>query len=594
MFMKTLLFTISLCIGLSIYAQDNQLAKEYFDNGEFEKALISYQRLLKSKPGNHDYLLKIVEIYHQLERYDEAQKLLLEQIAKSKNPQYLVELGYNYQLYSNQEKAEEYYSKAIEGIKNIPNYTYYVANSFENHALFDYAIDAYEIGMSLNDKLNYHIQLARLYGGQGQTEKMFESYMTYLEKNINYSSYIQRSISDYITEDPEGENNLKFKRVLIKKIQTKPNILWNQFLSWLYVQQKEYNKAFTQEKAIYKREQLSLDGILELSRITIKEDEYDIAIDILDYIIANAINPKNIIEAHKNKLELQVKHASKKEYKLLNERYKTLLDNYGIIPESLELQVSYANFLAFNLEQPDASIEFLKEVLTANLNTFQKAKIKLALGDILIFQERFNEALIYFTQIQANLKNSTIAQEARFKIAKASYYKGDFDWAESQLNILKSSTSQLIANDALDLKLLISDNKFEDSTQTALRLYAKADLMAYQNKTNDAIALLDSIITNHKTETIIDQALFMQAKLFEKQKNFSKAEVNYEYIIANYKDDILIDDAYFALANLYYYTLNQPERAKFLYEQIIFNHQDSIYFVEARKNYRQLRGDSIK
>ena len=94
-----------------------------------------------------------------------------------------------------------------------------------------------------------------------------------------------------------------------------------------------------------------------------------------------------------------------------------------------------------SLKQPLASIE--------------KAQVKLELGDILVLQEQFNKALIYYTQIQRNLKNSTISQEARFKVAKASYYKGDFKWAESQLKILKASTSQLIANDALDLKLLI-------------------------------------------------------------------------------------------------------------------------------------------
>ena len=178
-------------------------------------------------------------------------------------------------------------------------------------------------------------------------------------------------------------------------------------------------------------------------------------------------------------------------------------------------------------------------------------------------------------------------------MAKASYYKGDFKWAESQLKILKASTSQLIANDALDLKLLISDNKFEDSTQTALKLYAKADLYAYQNKTDEAISLLDKILEEHKTESIIDQALYKQGKLFEGKKDYLKAEVNYKAIIDNYKEDILADDAYYALAELYVNVLNKPEEAQALYEQIIFNHADSIYFVEARKKFRALRGDEI-
>jgi TolA-binding protein len=223
----------------------------------------------------------------------------------------------------------------------------------------------------------------------------------------------------------------------------------------------------------------------------------------------------------------------------------------------------------------------------------QKAQVKLELGDIYVLREEFNTALIYYTQIQRSLKNSTISQEARFKVAKTSYYKGDFDWAESQLKILKASTSQLIANDALDLKLLISDNKYEDSLHTALKLYAKADLMAFKNKNNQAISVLDTIIILHKTESIVPQALYKQAQLFEKEKNYEKAEANYSNILMNYKDGILVDDASFSLANLYVNQLSQPEKAKVLYEDIVFNHADSIYFVEARKKYRTLRGDAI-
>ena len=182
---------------------------------------------------------------------------------------------------------------------------------------------------------------------------------------------------------------------------------------------------------------------------------------------------------------------------------------------------------------------------------------------------------------------------ARFKVAKASYYKGDFKWAESQLKILKASTSQLIANDALDLKLLISDNKYEDSLQTALKRYAKADLLAFQNRNDEAIAVLDEVIAQHKTEPIIPQALYKQAQLFEIKKMFEKAALNYQSIIENYRDGILIDNAIYNLAELYLRQIDAPEKAKELYKTLVFNHADSIYFIEARKQYRRLRGDAI-
>jgi tetratricopeptide (TPR) repeat protein len=575
------------------FAQNEELAKEYFDRGEFQKALISYQKLYEENKGNINYFMRIVEIHQQLEQLDLAEQLLLEMSSKSQNPQHLVDLGYNYHLKHEEARAQDYYNQAILKIDENPVYGYYVAYRFESHALIDLAAKAYERAMELRPEANYHIQLARIYGEQGEIEKMFTSYVNFVEKNNSLANQVKRYFSDYISESSDDENNATLRKVLLKKIQEQPNVIWNQMLSWLYVQQRDYAKAFAQEKAIYKREQESLRGIIDLANLTLEEDIPEISADILMYLIETANDVETLVDSHKKLLELQTKYASADEYKHIDQNYSKVINEFGNTPEIIDIKISYAHFKAFYLNNPEEAISYLKAALNGNFNKFQLAKIKLELGDILVYQEKFNEALIYYSQIQSSLKNSTISQEARFRVAKASYYKGDFKWAESQLKILKASTSQLIANDALDLKLLISDNKFEDSTQTALKLYAKADLYAYQNKIDKAISLLDKILKEHKTESIIDQALYKQGKLFEEKKDYLKAEANYKAIIDNYKDDILADDAYYAIAELYANVLNKPEEAKILYEKIIFNHADSIYFVDARKKFRALRGDVI-
>lgn len=591
--MKRLFLILCLLITVTNFAQEEELAKDYFTRGDFEKALITYQKLYEENRSNSNYFIKIVESHQQLQQYDAAHKLLEEKASKSRNPQYFVDLGYNYHLKGNETLAEENYQIAIQKIEEQAVYGYYVAKRFEDRALIDYAATAYERTMELRPKSNYHMQLARIYGEQGKVEQMFSHYLSYIEKNPNYINYVKRNISEYISENGDDANNILLRKALLKKIQTEPNVLWNQFLSWLFVQQRDYNKAFAQEKAIYKREQQSLQGVLDLAEMTIENEAIDTANRILDYIIENAINLETVVAAYKNKLELNLDQAPKSEYKTIANSYKSLITEFGIRPETVDLHVSYAHFIAFYLDEASRAVSFIKTTLDSNLSKFHQAKLKLKLGDILVFQEKFNEALIYYTQIQTSLKNSTISQVARFRVAKASYYKGDFKWAESQLKILKGSTSQLIANDALDLKLLISDNKYDDTTQVALKKYAKADLLAFQKKNESAITILEDVLQNHKTESIIDQALYLQAQLYENKKEYTKAEENYQKIIANYKEDILIDDAYFHLAELYRKYLEKPEEAKELYELIIFNHSDSIYFVDARKTYRQLRGDEV-
>jgi tetratricopeptide (TPR) repeat protein len=277
----------------------------------------------------------------------------------------------------------------------------------------------------------------------------------------------------------------------------------------------------------------------------------------------------------------------------IQKQFETLVEIHGYKSETLQLQIAYANFLTFNKDNPQQAIDILKNCLDLPLNSRGIAYIKLTLGDILVFDKKFNQALIYFSQIQNNLKNDVLSQNARFKVAQTSFYKGDFDWALTQLKVLRSSTSQLIANDAMQLSLLISDNSLEDSTQTALKKYARADLLAYQNKTKAAIAALDDILLNHKGEKIEDEALLKQGELLEVIKDYEAAKFNYQKIIEFYANGILADDAYFALGELYRNVLNEPEKAKEQYEKIIYNYQDSYYFPMARQYFRRLRGDSI-
>jgi tetratricopeptide (TPR) repeat protein len=447
--------------------------------------------------------------------------------------------------------------------------------------------------MDLLPEANFNIQLARIYGEQGNVEQMFSNYIDYTELKPVFLNNTKRIFSDFISENKDNENNLILKKLLLKKIQEQPNTYWYELLSWLFVQEKEYSKSFTQEKALYKRNPESLDRIIELAIAAVNAKVYGTAQDIFKYVLENSQDIQTVLLAHQYLLDIGAQNASKKELLEIDKKYLDLFKQYGTYEPTLSLQIAYGKFLAFYLQKPEEAGQLLKQSLKLNLSAFQEATVKLKLGDILVLQERFNEALIYYTQIQANLKNSTISQEARFKVAKTSYYKGDFDWAEAQLKILKSSTSQLIANDALDLKLLISDNKYDDSLHVALKLYAKADLMAFQNKTDEAISLLDTILTEHKGESIVPQALFKQAQLFEQKKQFEKALANYQSIITNYRDGILVDDAYYFLAELYNNQLALPEKAKALYEKIIFDHQDSIYFVDARKKFRMLRGDAI-
>lgn len=592
--MRITLCLLIFCFSLVSFSQNENLAKNYFDRGDFEKALPIYKALFENNKNRNDYFLSYIATLQQLENFEESQKLLQERLNSTRNhPFFLVEMGRNYLIQNQNEEADSYFQQAIQSIDENPKITHTVANSFEKYSLLDLAVIAYEKGASLDENLNFDSQLARIYGEQGELEKMFDSYLSIIERNPSFLISAQRNFSRYVTDDPLNEANDLLRKALLRRSQNNPDLFYNQLLSWLFVQQKQYDRAFVQEKAIYNRTFESLNELMELALIALDDADYEIANEILSYIIENSSSERDRLQAFQYSMEIEVRTAEKENFVEIEKKYENLIALFGEDSKTFEIQLDYNRFLAFQNNKKQIAIENLKKLSRENLSRYQEARVLMELADILVFDEKFNEALIYYSQIQNKIKNDPIAQDARFKVARTSYFKGDFEWAQTQLDILKKSTSQLIANDAMELSLLISDNSLEDTLQTALKKYARADLLDLQGKYQEAISVLDDILKNHKAESIEDEALLKQAQVFEKTNQFEKAIANYLMVIEFHNEDILADNAYFYLAELYNKTLEQPEKAKEFYEQIIFNHQDSIFFVEARKQYRSLRGDAI-
>ncbi|MCX2681110.1 tetratricopeptide repeat protein [Galbibacter sp. EGI 63066] len=584
-----------LLMGFGVYAQNEAIARQYFEKGDYEKAIVYYEKLHKKNPNHRNYLLALVESYQQTGQFENAEGVLLKALENKRvNPILFIETGYNYQLMKKKSKAEEYYNKALNAIDDNPNFTYGIGKAFKSKSLLEYAIKAYKKGMKLDPKFNFNYDLAYIYGEMGDIENMYDMYLDLMLERTNLTNNIKRSLSRFIGSDTDGSNNLLFKKLLLKRAQANPNILWNELLSWLFIQQKEYKNAFAQEKAIYNRSpESSINSIVDLGGMASEAGDHETAKDIYGFVIENTADQQLIMFSKLKLITFSLSNAKKREYKAINTQFEALLEEYGMTAQTVPIQIAYAKFLAFDMDRSEAGIDMLKEALILPLNRFSKAQIRMNLGDILVYKEQFNQALIFYSQVQKSLKNDVIGQQARFKVAQTSFYKGDFDWAETQLKVLKSSTSQLIANDALELKLLISDNRLQDSTHTALKIYAKADLLAYQEKNEEAIQLLDTILTKHRYEPIEDEALLRQALLYEKEGNYEKAAYNYQKVIEFYPTDILMDDALYHLALLYTDVLEKPEEAKSLLERIIFEHEDSVFFVDARKKYRMLRGDAI-
>lgn len=585
------IYIVLLWSGLA-FSQNEQLANNYYDKGDFEKAKIIYEDLLRSSPSNTQYFLRTIDCYQQLQQFDIAEKTILSRYNAYKQGVFLVELGYNYQLQKNESKARNYYDQAIEKIKTNPNDVYGVGNAFEKKVLLEYALKAYQTAMQIQPNFNFNFQIGMLYGQLGKTDLMIDLLLTESYNNQQNANLIQTQLSRFMNGETD---NTAFKdamrKALILRTQKDQDVFWNHYLSWFYVQQKEFGKAFIQEKAIYKREPESLISIVNLSQFALNEDDTETASEILNFILQNTKDVDLLIKTNASLMQIKIDKAQEKDYPAITAELQQLLVTYEINPFTLSLQLIQAHFMAFNLKKTEEAKEVVKRALSLNLNAYQQADAKMELADILLLEEKFNQALIYYSQIQLDLKNDVMSHEASLKAAKTSYFKTDFEWALKQFKELKSANTQLIANDALEYFLLINDNTAADSTQTALKQFAKGDFLLYQNKKPEAIAQFQSVLKNFKGQEIEAVTLLRLGKIYESQKDYPLALTQYQQIIDNHSDGIYVDEALFFSAEIYNDELKDTEKAKPLYEKVIFNHQDSIYFVDARKKYRELRGD---
>jgi tetratricopeptide (TPR) repeat protein len=420
---------------------------------------------------------------------------------------------------------------------------------------------------------------------------MIEKFLEESFKNPQNLIAIQNQFSRFMTENADVNFNNALRKALLLRTQQNQDVFWNQYLSWYFVQQKEFGKAFIQEKAIYKRNPESLSNIVNLAQIAIEEDEKETAKEILTFVLENTQDMELQIQAHYFLTEMKINNPLEKDLSLIETELNSLMKQFGITPYSLKLQILKAHFDTFQMKNPEQGKAILKTALNLPLNEYQKADVKMELADIFLFEEKFNQASLYYSQIEEDLKNDVVGHEASLKSAKTSYFKADFVWALKQFKELKSVSSQLIANDALEYFLLINDNTVADSTQTALKQFARGDYLLYQNKPQEALLQFQDILKNFKGQEIESVTLYRLGKTYEKLGDYSSALSQYQTIIDKHSDGIYVDEALYFSAEIYNKQLKDTEKAKPLYEKLVFHHEDSIYFVDARRKFRELRGD---
>lgn len=591
---------------------DFQLAKKYYLDSDYEKAALYYEKIFKDP----EQRLKIYENYKstliELNKFKEAEKLSKALIKENPNKlKFLVDLGVIYGLVDRIDKKNQVFDKAIEQINEETLYdnAFDLGLAFEKIGNLKKALEVYLNfeSKNLQNPFAFHSKIALIYNKTNQPSKMINTFFEMLDFNNKFLQNVQNGLVNSI----DFQNNLKEKEILrqsiIEKIQANPKkIVYIELLAWFYMLNNDYENAYTQIKALDKKLNKNGSKLLELGNTALNNQDFKVAVKCFDDVILISNSLEYKFEA-KNKKLFALKSKILYGSQIIPEELEELKANYLLILSQLNNSKNvYNNSLRkYNLLLDLSEIEafYLGDISSAKkhlnnaiqiprLKEKQKGNAKLKLANILVLEDKIWEASLMYLQIEKQFKDDQLGHLAKFKNAQVYYFSGEYDWCQAQLKVLKASTSKLIANDALELSVLISDNYNMDTSEVAMKLFSYADMLSYQQQFSKANILYDSVLNNFKNHSLNDEIIFRKAKIDLKKHNYLKAVEYFKLLVDNYPNSILLDNSLFLIASIYEEKIKDFEQAKKYYKTILFDHKGSLYAAESRKRFRKLAGNT--
>lgn len=582
-------------------AQDLQnlsvLASQYYQNKEYAKAAELYEKLYSNTKAE-GYFNIYLDCLLGIPDFDKAEKEIKKGLRGSSTDAYwYVQLGFVKKAEGKPDEAIKSYEKAISSAgDNLPEYSN-LANQFINRREFDFAEKVYLKGRASSTPDQFNYELARIYYYMRNYDQMLKEYMDWMDQKESNIEIVKSNISAVLSMDNDQEISKQMKTYILKRIQANPaQISYTRLLIWLFIQDKNFTAATRQAIALDKRTGTEDGNIFGLANVSAMNKNYEEAGKAYDYLISKGKKAEYYSLALIQRTQMLYDRFADEDIADLTKanelkiQFSQTFTILGIGPETSGLLGKYAHLLGFYLGQPDEAIKTLASALTmSGINPTQMSVLKAELSDLYVYSGDLWEAVITYSQVIESNKNSMLADDVKFKKARLGYYMGNFQWAKAQLDALRASTSKLIANDAMDLALFISENLETDSTSTPLKIFARADLHLFRNHFPEALAALDSVSKVAPGNSLTDDVDFRKAGIFQKQGQYAEAATLLETIVKDHSWEMLADDALFQLAGIYANKLNRKNEAMDLYKKMLTDYPGSVYVVDSRTEYRKLQ-----
>lgn len=598
--MKKLLFILFCLLSFNpLFSQtltELEQARLLKEKGEINAAIDMYKEFIKQNSQNSELYLYLSDCYFLIGEDKEAEKYLkkAEKISpndyKIKTTLYLL-----YEQTGQNNKKEKLLKKLLSELKANNSEILALGNEFIVKRHWVEAKMVFLKGRELiYDNTAYTWQLSNIFAQEGDYANIAKEYFLQLENNPATLKQIQANLSGLFA------NNQDIAPIVEKQWEAywkknKNNPYFAQFGIWLFNQTKQYNKSFELAKLIDEKFENGIGStMLTFGEDMLNSNNIDYALNASNYMLKKGKESPFYQKSKILSLSLTYKQFLSKSLKTeadltsIENNFNEFFKEFSYSKETFEIILQMGNFFAFYINKPQEAVDMLEEAINKGLSTNQKGEIKLLLAKIYNRYGDMWQASLYCSQVEQDCKNNYLADEAKLLKAMFSYYNNEIPWALSQFKALRSSTTKLIANDAMSYSILIEENIDQDSTYNGLKLFAYAEREIEYNNLELAEAYLDSINTTYLYHPLFDEVLLLRAKINISKKDFNKAKEYLNEIVKKYPYDLTADDALYILSDIYLNHLNEKALAKEILEKIILDYPNSIYVIEARKTLNGL------
>ncbi|MFZ1519646.1 MAG: tetratricopeptide repeat protein [Ignavibacteriaceae bacterium] len=602
---------IIILFAFSLYAQQSpldqnqfMLAQSYEQRGDFAKAVEIIETLCKKDPTNIQYFNKLNSLYLQLKKYDESAALINSRIIITPQDISLYGLlGSTYYTAGDRTKAYQVWDDTAEKFKTNPMTLRIISNYAIEKRDFEKAIEYLNRGKEISkDPFLYSYDLGELYQITMRYREAAGEYCDLIKANPSQYQQIESKILSY-----SNKPNALDETIEVVEKHKSDDISFSYLLARLYIEKKNYDEAFDLYKEIDKKQNTKGADLFSFGDFVYRDGEYRTASEVFKFLIDNYSDQQNIPLAKlgyaktQEALFIQKYNAINPEWKTFfipakveeNEiepvinAYQEIVKVYQHSEVAIEANLRMGILYAYYINDLDAAQKYFA-IIAYDYPMSKYASLSFVeLGNIKMLQAKLDDAEKLFQSVlklpRANVEDKSYAN---YQLARIFSFKNDFESARKYLMSVMGNLKDNIANDAIELSILLNTAKNDSSN---LSLYCAAEFLSEQKRFSEAKDLYLQLSQNPQAFVFHSIAKLRAAEMLIATDAYSAAIADLSLIVEEAQKNIYADKALYLQGQIYQYGLKDSVKAVESYESLLAKFPKSLFLDEARQNIIELK-----